>query len=82
MSWLLPSGWRDFFDIICVDARKPLWFAEGTVFREVNSDTGALRIGMHTGPLQRGQVYSGGTQLIVVLSQLYGNRRQQGKTGK
>ncbi|KAI6241714.1 5' nucleotidase family [Aphelenchoides fujianensis] len=61
MAYLLGPDWTSFFDIIVVDARKPLWFAEGTVFREVNTDTGALKIGMHTGPLRKGVVYSGGS---------------------
>ena len=60
MTYLLGENWRDFFDITIVDARKPLWFAEGTVFREVNAETGALKIGSPSGPLKSGVVYSGG----------------------
>jgi len=60
MTFLLGDKWRDFFDIIIVDARKPLWFGEGTVFREVNIETGALKIGIPIGPLRSGAVYSGG----------------------
>uniref|UniRef100_A0A914W4K1 Cytosolic purine 5'-nucleotidase n=1 Tax=Plectus sambesii TaxID=2011161 RepID=A0A914W4K1_9BILA len=61
MTYLLGPEWLSFFSIAVVDARKPLWFAEGTVFRQVDTQTGALRIGMHTGPLKQGQVYSGGS---------------------
>lgn len=61
MTYLLGKNWTSFFDIVVVDARKPLWFAEGTVFREVNTDTGALKIGIHVGPLRPGAVYSGGS---------------------
>nr|CAD2191672.1 unnamed protein product [Meloidogyne enterolobii] len=61
MTFLLGDKWRDFFDIIIVDARKPLWFGEGTVFREVNIETGALKIGIPIGPLRSGAVYSGGS---------------------
>ncbi|KAL7077769.1 hypothetical protein ACQ4LE_003495 [Meloidogyne hapla] len=61
MTFLLGDKWRDFFDIIIVDARKPLWFGEGTVFREVNTETGALKIGIPIGPLRSGAVYSGGS---------------------
>jgi len=43
-----------------VDARKPLFFGEGTILRQVDTSTGALKIGTHMGPLQDGQVYSGG----------------------
>lgn len=60
MVYLLGDTWREFFDVIIVDSRKPLWFAEGTVFREVNTETGALKIGIPTGPLKKGAVYSGG----------------------
>uniref|UniRef100_A0A1A9VD57 5'-nucleotidase n=1 Tax=Glossina austeni TaxID=7395 RepID=A0A1A9VD57_GLOAU len=53
--------WKTYFDVIVVDARKPLFFAEGTILRQVNTETGALKIGSHMGPLQPGQVYSGGS---------------------
>ncbi|NXJ85359.1 NT5D4 protein, partial [Trogon melanurus] len=55
-----PRPWRSYFDLIVVDTRKPLFFAEGTVLRQVNTDTGKLRIGTYTGPLQHCAVYSGG----------------------
>lgn len=29
--------WRSYFDLIVVDTRKPLFFAEGTVLRQVNT---------------------------------------------
>lgn len=61
MNYLLGIRWTDYFDFTIVEARKPKWFAEGTVFREVNKDTGASKIGVHTGPLKQGQVYSGGS---------------------
>ncbi|NXE16473.1 NT5D4 protein, partial [Lophotis ruficrista] len=57
---LSPVPWRSYFDLIVVDTRKPLFFAEGTVLRQVNTDTGKLRIGTYTGPLQHCAVYSGG----------------------
>ena len=53
-------SWRSYFDYIVVDARKPLFFAEGTILRQVDEATGALKIGHHMGPLQSGKVYSGG----------------------
>lgn len=61
MSYLLGPDWASFFDISVVDAKKPNFFAEGTVFREVNTTTGALKIGIHVGPLKKGSVYSGGS---------------------
>ncbi|XP_061449275.1 cytosolic purine 5'-nucleotidase-like isoform X1 [Rhineura floridana] len=57
--------WRSYFDLIVVDTRKPLFFAEGTVLRQVNTDTGKLRIGTYTGPLQHCAVYSGGSSDMV-----------------
>lgn len=50
-----------------MDARKPLFFGEGTVLRQVDAETGALKIGTHMGPLQKEQVYSGGTYVEKVL---------------
>ncbi|XP_068130960.1 cytosolic purine 5'-nucleotidase-like [Hyperolius riggenbachi] len=57
--------WRSYFDLIVVDTRKPLFFAEGTVLRQVNTDNGKLRIGTYTGPLQQCTVYSGGSSDII-----------------
>ncbi|XP_062375935.1 5'-nucleotidase, cytosolic IIa isoform X2 [Sardina pilchardus] len=76
MSYLfdLPHGpqtasplrpWQSYFDLILVDARKPLFFGEGTVLRQVDTTTGRLKIGTYTGPLQHGIVYSGGSSDIV-----------------
>ncbi|XP_063304644.1 cytosolic purine 5'-nucleotidase-like [Pelobates fuscus] len=57
--------WRSYFDLIVVDTRKPLFFAEGTVLRQVDTNTGKLRIGTYTGPHQHCAVYSGGSSDIV-----------------
>lgn len=54
-------NWKTYFDIIVVDARKPLFFGEGTILRQVDTNTGGLRVGVHTGPLQSDHVYSGGS---------------------
>ncbi|XP_070780330.1 5'-nucleotidase, cytosolic II, like 1 [Enoplosus armatus] len=59
------QSWRSFFDLVVVDTRKPLFFAEGTVLRQVDTDTGKLRIGTYTGDLQHGTVYSGGSSDVV-----------------
>jgi len=67
MSYLfdIPSenkkDWKEYFDYILVDARKPLFFGEGTTLRQVDNETGSLKIGCHVGPLTPGQVYSGGS---------------------
>lgn len=31
------KDWKAYFDLIVVDARKPLFFEEGSVLREVNT---------------------------------------------
>ncbi|XP_070152649.1 cytosolic purine 5'-nucleotidase isoform X7 [Polyergus mexicanus] len=54
-------NWKTYFDTIVVDARKPLFFGEGTILRQVNTSTGALKLGTHKGPLHTGEVYSGGS---------------------
>ncbi|VDN03634.1 unnamed protein product [Thelazia callipaeda] len=61
MEYLLGKEWTSYFNVTIVDAKKPKWFSEGTVFRQVNTKTGALRIGVHMGPLEEGQVYAGGS---------------------
>ncbi|XP_077593386.1 5'-nucleotidase, cytosolic II, like 1 isoform X2 [Stigmatopora nigra] len=59
------ESWRSFFDLIVVDTKKPLFFAGGTVLRQVDTNTGKLRIGTYTGALQHGTVYSGGSSEMV-----------------
>ncbi|XP_034943064.1 cytosolic purine 5'-nucleotidase isoform X2 [Chelonus insularis] len=54
-------NWRTYFDTIVVDANKPLFFSEGTILRQVDTKTGALKLGTHRGPLHTGEVYSGGS---------------------
>ena len=41
-------------------AKKPLFFEEGSMLREVDEATKSLKLGVFTGSLQRGRVYSGG----------------------
>ena len=52
--------WRSYFDYVIVDAKKPLFFEEGSMLREVDKQTGSLRLGVFTGSLGQGKVYSGG----------------------
>lgn len=59
-------NWRTYFDIIVVDARKPLFFGAGTIFRQVDTGTGELKIGTHTGPLKGEEVYSGGKKIKIL----------------
>ncbi|PAV84722.1 hypothetical protein WR25_10143 [Diploscapter pachys] len=61
MTYLIGENWRSYFDITVVDARKPKWFSEGTVFREVDPVTSAFKLGIHSGPFKPTGVYSGGS---------------------
>ncbi|CAH1188488.1 unnamed protein product [Phyllotreta striolata] len=54
-------NWTTYFDVVVCDARKPLFFGEGTILRQVDTTTGGLRVGVHTGPLLSNHVYSGGS---------------------
>ena len=55
-----PRSWKSYFDHIIVDSKKPLFFEEGSMLREVDEETGSLKVGMFTGALQPGKVFSGG----------------------
>lgn len=48
-------NWKTYFDTIVVDANKPLFFVEGTILRQVDTKTGALKLGTHKGPLHTGR---------------------------
>merc|ERR1712188_213336 len=54
------ENWKDYFDYIIVGARKPVFFQEGTTLREVDLETGSLKIG-HIHELKSGHVYNGGS---------------------
>ncbi|KAL5021491.1 hypothetical protein ScPMuIL_000646 [Solemya velum] len=62
--------WTSFFDYTVVDAKKPLFFKEGTILRRVDSKTSGLSLGHHIGPLEKGCIYSGGS--CDVISKLIG----------
>ena len=57
-------SWQSFFDFIVVDACKPLFFAEGTLLRQLDTKTGAIRIGLETDPSSAGNIYSGGNSEV------------------
>ena len=57
--------WRSYFDYVIVDAKKPLFFEEGSMLREVDKETNSLRLGVFTGPMQQGKVFSGGEWFVV-----------------
>lgn len=53
--------WNTYFDLIVVSACKPLFFEEGSILREVDMQTGRLKIGQFAGCETRGKVFSGGS---------------------
>ena len=59
--------WRSYFHYVVVDGRKPAFFGEGTVLRQVDVNTGQLKIGRHTGAMREDSVYSGGKPQILGL---------------
>jgi 5'-nucleotidase len=60
----LPSGsWRDLFEIVIVQARKPEFFSRSSpVFRMVDEQN---RYTPHIGPLKAGEVYLGGDARLI-----------------
>ncbi|KAN0053363.1 hypothetical protein ACTA71_009813 [Dictyostelium dimigraforme] len=54
-------SWRDYFDVIIVGADKPRFFSEGTTIREVDTETGNLRITNVKDRFEPGKVYHGGS---------------------
>ncbi len=52
------QSWRDLFDLVIVEAKKPAFFERSAPFFEVYGDDGAER--PLQGPLRRGVVYRGG----------------------
>jgi hypothetical protein len=62
----LPKGttWRDLFDLVIVEARKPAFFSgRQAVYRMVDEAQGLLA--PHHGALEPGRVYAGGDALLV-----------------
>ncbi|KAM3719017.1 Cytosolic purine 5'-nucleotidase [Dirofilaria immitis] len=60
LSYLIGPDWTSYFDVSIVEAKKPLWFVKGTVFRQIDTVTGTPKIGVHQGLLKKGDVYAGG----------------------
>uniref|UniRef100_A0A4X1V042 5'-nucleotidase domain containing 4 n=2 Tax=Sus scrofa TaxID=9823 RepID=A0A4X1V042_PIG len=73
MTYLFGTGeagatarpWSSYFDLIVVDMQKPRFFAEGTVLRQVNTDSDKLRVDTYTGPHQHCAIYSGCSSDVV-----------------
>jgi len=65
----LPHGlkWRDLFDLVILEARKPAFFSgRQAVYRLVDEERGLLQ--PHRGPLEAGGVYVGGDASLVEAS--------------
>uniref|UniRef100_A0A158Q750 TPR_REGION domain-containing protein n=1 Tax=Elaeophora elaphi TaxID=1147741 RepID=A0A158Q750_9BILA len=60
LNYLIGPDWTSYFDVSIVEAKKPLWFVKGTVFRQIDTATGTPKIGVHQGLLKKGDVYAGG----------------------
>jgi 5'-nucleotidase len=53
------KSWRDYFDIIITNAKKPRFFLEGSSLREVNLETGSLSLVVPK-QFERAKIYAGG----------------------
>ncbi|GFN88629.1 cytosolic purine 5'-nucleotidase, partial [Plakobranchus ocellatus] len=62
--------WTSYWDCVVVDAKKPLFFEDGTILRRVDTVTKGLSLGHHMGPIKKGEIYSGGS--CEVLSRILG----------
>ena len=61
------SSWRELFDLVIVDARKPAFFSRPqAVYRLIDEDQGFLL--PHRGPLEPGGLYVGGDAYLVETS--------------
>ena len=56
--------WLEYFDVVVCDAQKPLFFGEGTALRQVDTNTGNLKLGSFKGEHERGMVYAGGNSEV------------------
>ncbi|KAK6043136.1 HAD superfamily hydrolase, 5'-nucleotidase [Cooperia oncophora] len=60
MSHVMGKEWQQLFDVVIVEGNKPKWFLQDIPFKEVDSTTGSERIGSHSGPFRKGELYSRG----------------------
>jgi HAD superfamily 5'-nucleotidase-like hydrolase len=63
---ILPSAmkWRELFDLIIVEARKPGFFSDRQALYRVTDEEQGLLLS-HRGPLEPGNVYAGGDARLV-----------------
>ena len=67
-SFLLGSSWLSFFDLVLVNAKKPLFFSAGTNLMYVDTKTGSVEESLLGDPVD----YSGGD--LITVSRLLGAR--------
>lgn len=61
MSYMMGQSWRDFFDVIIVQAGKPHFFTDNSMpFRELDVHRGVF-LWNHVNRLLKGRIYAGGT---------------------
>ena len=91
MSWLLDGvhpaypSWRDYFDLVITDARKPRFFQQGSPFEELN-DAGEVVREVEDDALCSGAIYAkgnmralqrtcsaGGDEILYVGDHIYGD---------
>ncbi|KAK6754151.1 hypothetical protein RB195_013261 [Necator americanus] len=60
MTHIMDSKWRQLFDIVIVDGCKPKWFLKDCAFKEMDTVTGRVKLGSHSGPLEKNNVYCKG----------------------
>ena len=60
-------SWKSYFDYIFVDSQKPKFFQEGTTLREVDEETGTLKLGQISikQGLEKMKVYAGGSSALL-----------------
>jgi 5'-nucleotidase len=67
--WLVqaggPSDWRELFDLVIVQARKPAFFEQQLPFAEIADPAGDDTVRPLQGPLRPGAVYHGGNAEAV-----------------
>jgi 5'-nucleotidase len=66
--------WKEYFDIIIVNATKPNFFANGTTLREVDEKNDNLKFLEFTS-FEKNKVYSGGNiKIFSTFTKTYGSK--------
>ncbi|KAK5964293.1 putative cytosolic purine 5-nucleotidase [Trichostrongylus colubriformis] len=94
MSHVMGKTWQQLFDVVIVEGNKPKWFLQDIPFKEVDPATGSERVGSHSGPLRKGEIYSrgcasdfkqrmglAGKDILYVGDHIFGDVLKSKKTG-